>query len=199
MGSRLIAPWSERIRYCNKKNGYHGGVCPQEVVVPLGVFAPSSMHLDAWVPTNIVYPEWWEEELRTVAPPVVTVPRPRPPAAARQGVLFDETRVPAVPPWLDTLFASEVFLSQKAAAGRVLPPEDKIRSFLIALHERGGKLTRAALAQRLDLPPVRVPGIIAAMRRLFNIDGYDVLSVDEDSDTVALNLELLRVQFELSA
>ena len=34
-GHRLIAPWSERVRYGMMKNGYHGGLTPQEMVVPI--------------------------------------------------------------------------------------------------------------------------------------------------------------------
>lgn len=34
---RMIAPVSEHARYGNKKNGYHGGVAPQEVVAPWAV------------------------------------------------------------------------------------------------------------------------------------------------------------------
>ena len=41
--------------------------------------------------------------------------------------------------------------------------------------------------------------MIAAMQRLLNVDGYPVLSVDRPSDTVELNLELTRKQFELKA
>lgn len=33
------------------------------------------------------------------------------------------------------------------------------------------------------------------MQRLLNLDGYAVLSIDEESDSIALNLSLLRVQF----
>ena len=196
-GSRLIALWSERIRYCNKKNGYHGGAAPQEVVVPLGVFAPSAVHVDGWEATNVNYPSWWEETLRPSLPPLRTAPQVRPIPKKGQADLFS-TVPPLTPsPWLDALLSSEVFAGQKAAAGRVVPPDDKIRAFFVALDERGGKLTRAALAQKLGLPPVRVPGTIAAMRRLLNVDGYEVLSLDEDSDTITLNMELLRVQFEL--
>jgi hypothetical protein len=78
----------------------------------------------------------------------------------------------------------------------VLPSDDKVQAFLRALDERGHKLARTALAQKLGLPPVRVQALIAAMRRLLNVDGYDVLSVD-DSDTLGLNLGLLKTQFEL--
>ena len=31
----LIAPWSEKVRYGVKKNGYHGGITPQEMIVKL--------------------------------------------------------------------------------------------------------------------------------------------------------------------
>jgi hypothetical protein len=75
--------------------------------------------------------------------------------------------------------------------------DDRIRALVEALDDRGGKLTQPALAQRLGLSPVRIRGIVAAVRRLLNVDGYDVLTLDEESDTVVLNLELLRVQFEI--
>jgi hypothetical protein len=39
-GHKIIVPWSERVRYSAKKNGYHGGASPQEVVIPLGIFTP---------------------------------------------------------------------------------------------------------------------------------------------------------------
>jgi len=191
-GDRLIALWSERVRYCNKKNGYHGGASAQEVVVPLGVFASPSVHVEGWEATNLSSPPWWEETLRSSLPMEWTTPQVRPILKKGQAELFV-----TFTPWLDALLSSEVFAAQKAAAGRVVPPDDKIRAFFLALEERGGKLTRAALAQKLGLPPVRVPGTIAAMRRLLNVDGYEVLSLDEDSDTITLNMELLRVQFEL--
>lgn len=74
---------------------------------------------------------------------------------------------------------------------------ERIRQALDALDERGGRLTRTALATRLQLPLVRVGGFVAALRRLLNVDGYDVLHVDEASDTLVLNRELLAKQFEL--
>jgi tRNA G18 (ribose-2'-O)-methylase SpoU len=67
---------------------------------------------------------------------------------------------------------------------------------LLALDAGGGKLTRTALARALSLPLLRVTGLIAALRRLLNVDGYPVLAVDE-SDTVELSRALLMTQFEL--
>ena len=37
---RIIVPWSEAVRYSQKKQGYHGGATPQEVLVPLAVLVP---------------------------------------------------------------------------------------------------------------------------------------------------------------
>ena len=37
---RIIAPWSEAVRYSQKKQGYHGGATPQEMLVPLAVLVP---------------------------------------------------------------------------------------------------------------------------------------------------------------
>jgi hypothetical protein len=50
-GTAIIAAWSERLRYGGKKNGYHGGISPQEVVVPICVMARSGAKLDGMVET----------------------------------------------------------------------------------------------------------------------------------------------------
>ena len=39
-GGRVIVPWSERLRYGAKKNGYHGGVTPQEMLIPISILWP---------------------------------------------------------------------------------------------------------------------------------------------------------------
>lgn len=198
-GPRVIAPWSERVRYGMKKNGYHGGASPQEVVVPLAVLAPASVHLDGWNPIPLRYPAWWTDDVVVPAPPAKRQPPRKRLTDAGQGKLFEPPPTKhGAPGWIDALFGSEVFMSQRAAASRAAVPDDTIRELLAALDDRGGKLTRAALVQRLGLPAVRVHGIVAAMRRLLNVDGYDILSVDDTSDTVALNAEMLRVQFELA-
>ena len=64
MGSGLVVPWSERIRYGSRKNGYHGGISPQEVVVPVCVMTRAGFSLDGWNETWIVSPEWWTPQVR---------------------------------------------------------------------------------------------------------------------------------------
>jgi hypothetical protein len=87
--------------------------------------------------------------------------------------------------------------TQRQLASRVALPEERIRGILAAFDDRGGKLTRPALAKRIGVPPVRLGGMISALRRLLNVEGYPVLSVDEQSDTVELNRKQLFTQFGL--
>jgi hypothetical protein len=44
---------------------------------------------------------------------------------------------------------------------------------------------------------MRLRGLLAVMQRVLNIDGFAVLTRDEASDTVDLNRELLKRQFDL--
>jgi hypothetical protein len=64
-GNRLIAPWSESVRYGVKKYGYHGGLTPQECIIPLAVLTRQSQITKGWVEIPLVIPEWWEVPGRT--------------------------------------------------------------------------------------------------------------------------------------
>ena len=70
---------------------------------------------------------------------------------------------------------------------------------LNGLDTRGGTALRQALAQDLGMPAFRVDGLILNVSRIFNVDGYEVIRFDRESDTVMLNLGLLRTQFDLEA
>ena len=58
-------------------------------------------------------------------------------------------------------------------------------------------MTSTALSRSVNYPAIRLRGLIAVMQRVLNIDGFAVLTRDDASDTVALNRELLRRQFDL--
>ena len=64
--------------------------------------------------------------------------------------------------WLEQLFALVVLAEQKAHAGRAVPGDDVIRKMLTAVNEQGGKMMAAALARKMDLPPFRLYGLVAA-------------------------------------
>ena len=48
-GGRFIAPWSERIHYTSRKAGYHGGLSPQEVVIPVALFSREEFNVKGLV------------------------------------------------------------------------------------------------------------------------------------------------------
>ncbi|MCP4691546.1 MAG: BREX-2 system phosphatase PglZ, partial [Desulfobacterales bacterium] len=54
---KMIAPWSEHLRYRAKKNGYHGGLTPQEVIVPLAAMKPRPVE-KGWTERPFYEPEW---------------------------------------------------------------------------------------------------------------------------------------------
>lgn len=222
-GGRVVTPdssksvvclWGESTRYAGRKNGYHGGVSPQEVTVPLSVIVPLGTSLAGWQLAAPAQPEWWElphpapsptpASTLTVTPATAPRRKAATPALA-QTSLFDPQDTPppssspaqAVDDWIGLLQASAIYASQKQLAARVALPDDKMRLLLVSLSERGGKLTRAALAQRLALPEVRLGGLLSAVRRMLNVDQAPVLTVDESAGTVELNRALLLQQFRV--
>jgi hypothetical protein len=90
-----------------------------------------------------------------------------------------------------------VYLDQYQKSGRTPPPPETVRRVLIALDERNGTLLKAALAQRTGEPEFRINGLLAILRRILNVEGYQVLNIDETSGTVRLDRDLLRTQFDL--
>ena len=72
-----------------------------------------------------------------------------------------------------------------------------MRALVAALATRGGRLSRTALAQALQLPAFRASGLVNAARRVLNVDQAQVLSIDLSTDEVVLDIRLLRLQFEI--
>jgi len=205
-GHRLIAPWSERVRYGIKKNGYHGGLTPQEMVIPIAVLSSTDDFPKGWSEQPIDTPAWWDEP----SPEPVAEAQPAPKLKAFKpqpsGTLFDmeaDDKTPvmpavAVPQWVSRLLSCSVFEDQKRLGGRGVPSDKVFTKLLSALDQRGGKMTSVALARALEFPAVRFPGLLAKAERILNVDGYDVLRRDDASDTIELNRDLLLKQFDLA-
>lgn len=211
-GGRLVAPWTENIRYSKGvRNGYHGGATPQEMVVPIAVLSSTDVLPDGWGEAPLDTPDWWDQPIDEHAvvpepPPQIKPIKPKP-----TGMLFDleeeepeakpetkpEKPAEEQPKWVVALFASAVYESQKDLAGRTLPAEAVLIRMLTALDSRGGKMTSPALARAINYPPLRLPGLLAVVQRVLNIDGYAVITRDDSSDTVELNRDLLCKQFDL--
>ena len=207
-GQSIVVAWSERVRYATRRSGYHGGVSPQEVLVPIAILgagdAPSG-----WAPAPPDEPPWWRgtyDEALIAVPlgqevsPFPTAARRRP-ADVRQPELFGVDpalpvrETPQIPPWIAALVASDIYAAQRRLAGRGAPTDEQVLLLLRALTTRGGRLSRTGLAQSLSMPALRVGGIVNAARRLLNLDQAQVLA--QDGDDVVLDERLLRVQFDL--
>jgi len=202
--ARVIAPWSEAVRYSHKKQGYHGGATPQEVLVPLAVLVPQHRTLAGWEALPDREPAWWSQgELPRAA--VATMParttRRARQAAARQGTLFAEVerRGPEEPrrDWIERLLSSQVFAAQRRVAGRRAPDDQCVRALLTTLAAHHDRLASRLLEQALGAPAFRLRGILAGAQRLLNVDGYQVLAVDAVAGTVTLHRQLLNTQFQL--
>jgi hypothetical protein len=207
-GNAVVCACSERVRHGAKKNGYHGGVSAQEVVVPLSVFTPRNRVLKGWQMAPAPQPDWWaplEFALPAAAADTPSLAR----KAAKPGLLAVPQpdlfggALPVVAPepevhWIAALQATPVYVAQKALAARVAPADDEVRCLLEALAARGGKLSKAALAQRLGMPAMRISGFVNAAKRVLNVDQAAVLSLDETAATVELNRELLVRQFRVT-
>ena len=205
----------ERLRYAPKKHGYHGGATAQEMLAPALVLSPTPIEgIEQWIEAPYDPPSWWSGVRTQVEQPVVA---PTPGRASQRAArpqhdiqlslgVTDEPRRPAdaaaaragTTAWISELLASDTLAAQRLLAARTPLPDERIAAVLGALAARGGKLLRPALAQACGLAPARLVGTLAALQLLLNVEGYSILSVDETSDTVELNLPLLREQFALA-
>jgi hypothetical protein len=203
ISGKIIAPWSERVRYAMKKHGYHGGLTPQECIVPCCVLVKYNQKLGEglgeWEERPLYHPSWWSRPEPPRPGPALKPfsPAKKPRKTATTSLPLFAGAEGGIADWIERLLSSEVFANQIALAGRGAPKLEEVRKFLEALALHGGATLKLTMAQQLGHPELRIAGIIAAMRRVLNVDGYAVLDVNEPSGTIRLNLNLLKVQFGL--
>ena len=85
------------------------------------------------------------------------------------------------------------------ATGRVpvAAPDERVAAMLGVLLAGGGRATKDTLAARAGVPAHRIAVAVTALRRLLQVEGYPVIEVDPDGQTVKLDEALLREQFGL--
>jgi hypothetical protein len=203
---RIIVPWSETVRYGQKKQGYHGGATPQEVLVPIGVFATLDRAIAGWEALPDCTPKWWNPmegpptEARSVSDRMTRGSKESPEG---QGSLFGGVRMDdgeeRSADWIVRLLRSSVFTAQRRIAGRKAPSEQHVEAFLRALDHHHFRIPRRALAEALGQPDVRMSHMLMRLQHLLNVDGYQIISVDEDSGIIELNRQRLNQQFQLEA
>lgn len=115
-------------------------------------------------------------------------------AAANVEPLPTPRRLPQAP-WADELFASQTYKDQLKPLSRGNLKEADVRATLAAVYARGGTASFAAIADATGQPAVRIPGMVAMLERLLNIDGFGVFTTDRSAQEVRLDEGLLLTQF----
>lgn len=196
--NRITLACSAGIRYGKDKRGYHGGANPQEVVVPLAILSDARADvLEGWKAIPSYQPPWWRIDSSEIEP--APAPKPKLEKAVEGLELFEQTSAQAseAPDWIAVLLKSPIYQEQSKLAVRGAPAGELMMKLLESLDVRGGTAVKQALAQELEMPLFRLDGLIQNVSRILNLDGYPVINFDRASETVSLNIDLLRTQFDL--
>ncbi|MEV5820882.1 BREX-2 system phosphatase PglZ [Micromonospora haikouensis] len=214
-GGSVVLPWREEVRYGPRKAGYHGGAAPAEAVIPLLVLTAGDEHaVPGWTGAPVASPDWWREPLtENAAPPSRSgvSGRRQPRRAVEQAdSLFDITAIAApgtaqpaaasesaatTPGLVAALLASERYAQRRDP--RVPLADERVAALLNTLLAGGDRATLDTLAARANVPAHRISGTVTALRRLLQVEGYPVITLDADGRTVHLNRALLVEQFGL--
>ncbi|MGV9380017.1 BREX-2 system phosphatase PglZ [Nonomuraea sp. NPDC003707] len=201
-GSAVVAPWDERIRYTPRKAGYHGGVSPAEMVIPILAFVPTAELVPkGWTgySTPVHAPAWWDTPV-AAAPLAIssakssTKKKPQMQQPPLGDFLFEEADVPAAATLGASIAASALLAAQRTFVRRA-PDGVEIAKLIDGLVTAGGKLPVTAAAALVDQPVFRMSGYVAQVAKLLNVDGYIVVAETDGGRTVELNIALLREQF----
>nr|WP_157528564.1 BREX-2 system phosphatase PglZ [Kibdelosporangium sp. MJ126-NF4]CEL19292.1 bacteriophage (phiC31) resistance gene pglZ [Kibdelosporangium sp. MJ126-NF4]CTQ94909.1 bacteriophage (phiC31) resistance gene pglZ [Kibdelosporangium sp. MJ126-NF4] len=196
---RVVLPWRESVRYTARRAGYHGGAAPAEVVAPLLVYVrDATVQLRGWQEASAIEPRWWYSPMpvATAAEEPVAIEYRYEPG---DGGLFDVgqskpvTDSPVSP--VTQVLSSEVYRAQAKRIARGALSKERVHTVLQALMASGGRLHATTLAGVAGIPVARLRQTMAALQRLLNVEGYQVIGFDRDGVTVVLDLALLSEQF----
>lgn len=197
---RIVVPWSERVRYVRKKAGYHGGATPQEMVVPVAVFAPAGAAAPG-VPLQEKAPPWWSPETtpRSASPPPPPSRGKAKSSAAGLPDLFAEPAETDKPKdWSSLVVRSATYRAQEALSGRSAPESDVAERALRLLEREGGRSERVDLRQALSLDEEALTDFLQKFERVMNVDGHPTANYDASSETLLLDLSEASAQFGVS-
>ena len=212
----ILAPFDDDFRYGAKAGGYHGGATPEEVLVPVAVFIPAGIDPPAgWEELQPrCRPLWWDLRIPPADGASVAIdgrapPKPAKPVDESQGAMFDVGRCRAGTvtsgrhgAGLDRCAPGQRRSGscRRGAASRAQLPDDRVRAVA------GSPLTAEAAsapsppcAADTGMPASRLPGFLANLARVLNVDGYAVLDVDATGHRGApRRCRCSRQQFEIA-
>lgn len=179
--TKVIAPWTEKLRYGPKKHGYHGGVSPQEMLIPVAVLSPTESSPKGWQEAPVDIPHWWEMPIandRLTAPSVSELPEAD---------------------WIERLFDSPQLVAQ-LPANKALASSEKaaMKTVLTFLAANSNRATLNAIARELHQSTRQAQTLLKRLQALINIDGYQIMQLNVEDREIILHMQLLAEQFELT-
>lgn len=199
--------WREDARYGPARAGYHGGASLAELTVPVLVYQRSLAQSapDGWEAAPPQAPVWWNDPVVETRPPTTAAARKahKKPAADNGAppTLFEveEPQAPAAAKTDDLVtrvLASSVYSDQMGLAGRAATGAGPlVEAVLRTLVERDGRAHQDTVASAAGLPYASIGQGLAVVKRILNVEGYEILSLDSDGETLRLDVALLKDQF----
>lgn len=194
----VVMPLAEQVRYSTRRNGYHGGLTPQELFVPLIVLVTDD--LDGWQPVPLASPTWWHHHTAPMAAAEPPATRKKPPTTAP--TLFDPEPDPGpepasvagtVPALVAGLLASDRFREQLDNP-RVRVGVEQLTPVVARLAD-GTPVSEQELSTLTGLAAARVTRFVTQLQEVLNVEGYPVIR--SDAGEVRLDVALLERQFDL--
>ncbi|MDN5559818.1 MAG: BREX-2 system phosphatase PglZ, partial [Ruaniaceae bacterium] len=206
----IVLLWREDARYGATRAGYHGGAALAELTVPVLVFQRSLANSGplGWEPAPPQTPGWWNDPVIAAAAET-PMKAPAAPRKSRKKLvvdpagpgLFELENLPASPSQpvdvVARVLESSVFADQVRLAGRAASAH-LVEAVLRTLTERAGRAHQNTVAAAAGIPLTTIAQGLAVVRRVLNVEGYEILSVDSDGETLRLDVELLKDQFGVS-
>ena len=204
----VVTAATDRIRYSSKKAGYHGGSADMELVIPVAILQKGQDETpDGWDYVDLIAPDWWQWDSDTADSADSTpISRPRKrkvKAPAKTETLnlelfAKDTPEEAEATWVDTLFNSAVFNEQFDSLGRTPLKKPMIRTFMNIMERRKGAAPMVTVAAEMGLPAMRLRGMVAQLRRLFNIDGYEIVAEKAETAHITFDKPMVLKQFAIN-
>ncbi len=204
----LIAPWTEKMRYCYRKNGYHGGLNPQEMIIPIAILSAKNSYPKGWEEAVIDTPSWWDKPLKqnVAKQPIATsnLTFTQSTEYSEFSPLFQLLKEQPnvmnkgeVSQWIQELLDSPIYKSQKQRMGRLAPQNNLVKELLFVLEQNDCKLSLSQLAKSVSYSVTQTTTLLDKIQRILNIDGYAIINCNTFSDIVWLNQKLLCKQFNI--
>ncbi len=206
---QVVLLWRDDARYGAARAGYHGGASLAELTVPVLVYQRSLAQTapDGWEPAPPQAPAWWNDPIVEAGAIPLTPPTPGKKSPKKRSTekagpaLFELDAHPvaqvAQSPsdnLLESVLASSVYFDQLRLAGRAASTE-LVETVLRTLLGRGGRAHQDTVAAAAGLPYTAIGRGLAVVKRVLNVEGYDIVSFDSDGETLRLDIELLKDQF----